>query len=71
MSKYCLFHSAQTVLVLVFLICSFNSIISSGMSKCYDIILNKQATSITSGNVKDSIKLTNTRQAAPMNDIST
>lgn len=41
MAKFCLFHSVQTVLVMVFLIYSFNSLISSGMVKCKDLILNK------------------------------
>lgn len=39
MAKFCLFHSAQTILVMVFLICSLNSFISSTMMKFKDSVL--------------------------------
>lgn len=54
MAKFCLFHSVQTVLVMVFLLYSFNTLISSGAVKFRDIILNKPTNDVKLVSSKDS-----------------
>lgn len=60
MAKICLFHSAQSVLVMVFLICSLNSLISSTISKFKDLALNKPE--LTGDNMKLVKTSTNPKQ---------